>query len=479
MKEIFLWTLAALFAAGFLAANYANLRLLRGKYVRPDGTNPSPVLFVGGIFGVLACLAAPNETLREYFWVPLLLDLGTAPFLLVVSVLFVAGAFSPGASAPDAQDAGSGNGGASEPPPDPYPKRRAIIGCILGTAVGDALGLACEGLSRERQARMFPDMNGYKLLPFGKGMCSDDTEHTCMLAQSLITVRPATHEDVDKLARAFASGFGWRLRFWLLGLPAGIGLATLRAILKLWIGFPARYSGVYSAGNGPAMRAAVLGVCYGDDPPRMRALARAATRITHTDPRAEHGALAVALAAHFAASGRDIAPTQYARELRALLGAGGDELAALVDAVARSVETKETAADYTARNGGAKGISGYMLHTIPAALHVWLAHQSDYRRAVTATVRLGGDSDTVAAIVGAIVGARVGKEGIPPEWLGNLREWPRTVEWMEKLGNRLAEHASWGGGQAIYLNPLALLLRNALFIPLVLAHGFRRLLPPY
>jgi len=479
MKDVFLWALAALFAAGFLAANFVNLQLLRGKYARPDGTNPSPVLLVGGILGVLACLAAPSETLRDYFWVPLLLDLGTAPFLLVVSVLFVAGAFSSGASALDVPDAGPGNSSAGEPPPDPYPKRRAIIGCILGTAVGDALGLACEGLSRERQARMFPALSGYKLLPFGKGMCSDDTEHTCMLAQSLITVHPSAHEDVDALARAFAFRFGWRLRFWLLGLPAGIGLATLRAIFKLWLGFPARYSGVYSAGNGPAMRAAVLGVCYGDDPPRLRALARAATRITHTDPKAEHGALAVALAAHLAASGRDIAPTQYARDLRVLLGTGGDELAALVDAVARSVEAKESSADYTARNGGANGISGYMLHTIPAVLHAWLAHQSDYRRAVTETVRLGGDSDTAAAIVGAIVGARVGKEGIPSEWLGNLREWPRTVAWMERLGDRLAEHASCGGGQAIYLSPLALLLRNALFIPLVLAHGFRRLLPPY
>ena len=65
MKEIILWTIAGTLAAGFVAANYSNVRLLLGKYARPDGTNPSPVLMVGGILGVLACLAAPNETLRE------------------------------------------------------------------------------------------------------------------------------------------------------------------------------------------------------------------------------------------------------------------------------------------------------------------------------------------------------------------------------------------------------------------------------
>jgi hypothetical protein len=53
-----------------------------------------------------------------------------------------------------------------------------------------------------------------------------------------------------------------RLRGWLLSLPAGIGFATLRAILKLWLGFPLNRSGVYSAGNGPAMRVAVIGAFF-------------------------------------------------------------------------------------------------------------------------------------------------------------------------------------------------------------------------
>ena len=356
-------------------------------------------------------------------------------------------------------------------------EERAIAGCLLGTAVGDAMGLALEGLSRRRQVRLFPDISGYHLLPFGKGMCSDDTEHTCMLAQSLIRVAGL---DADESARRFAASLGWRLRFWLLGLPAGIGLATLRAILKLWIGFPPRYSGVFSAGNGPAMRVALIGVCHGGDTARMRALVRAATRITHTDPKAEHGALAVVLAAHLAAEGAPISPAYYARRLRDLLGADGSELSALVDDVARSVGANESAADFTARHGGAAGVSGYILHTVPAALHVWLAHPDDYRRAVTAVVRLGGDSDTAAAIVGALVGARVGIEGIPAEWLGDLWEWPRTAAWMERLAARLAQHCSARtNGKAQPLNWPGLALRNALFIPLVLAHGFRRLLPPY
>jgi ADP-ribosylglycohydrolase len=363
-------------------------------------------------------------------------------------------------------------------PREPFPNAHAIIGCLLGTAVGDALGLAVEGLSRRRQLRMFPNLDGYKLLPIGKGMCSDDTEHTCMLAQSLIET--AGYSDADDMAGKFASNFSWRLRFWLLGLPAGIGLATLRAVLKLWIGFPARHSGVFSAGSGPAMRVALIGVCYGSDMSRMRALVRAATRVTHTDPKAEHGAMAVALAAHLASAGKDVAPEDYARKLRALLGADGRELLERVDDVAQSVGRKESAADDAARIGCGNGITGYIYHTVPVALHVWLRHPSDYRAAVIESVRLGGDTDTVAAVVGALVGARVGREGIPAEWLRDLWEWPRTTTWLEQLGARLAERCNARmNGDALPFNWLKLLGRNAFFALLVLAHGIRRLLPPY
>ena len=64
--------------------------------------------------------------------------------------------------------------------------------------------------------------------------------------------------------------------------------------------------------------------------------------------------------------------------------------------------------------------------------------------------------------------------------LRDLWEWPRTITWMERLGARLAASCNDRvNGNALPLNWPALLARNALFIPLVLAHGFRRLLPPY
>ncbi|HLV80345.1 MAG TPA: ADP-ribosylglycohydrolase family protein [Chthonomonadaceae bacterium] len=61
----------------------------------------------------------------------------------------------------------------------------SVAGCLLGTAVGDAIGLSYEGLTPGRQRKLFPHVERYHLL-FGRGMVSDDTEHTCMVAQALI-----------------------------------------------------------------------------------------------------------------------------------------------------------------------------------------------------------------------------------------------------------------------------------------------------
>jgi ADP-ribosylglycohydrolase len=356
-------------------------------------------------------------------------------------------------------------------------REAAIVGCLLGTAVGDSMGLPSEGLSKRRQRRRYPHINGHRFL-FGRGMISDDTEHACMVAQSLIT----SAGDVQAFVRSLA----WRFRFWLLGLPAGVGYATLKSMLKLWIGFSGRRSGVFSAGNGPAMRSAVIGSCYGHDDEKMRELVRASTRITHTDPKAEFGALAVALAAHAAGCGwgkehhGEITPQSYGRTLQNLLGAEANEFLGLVDRAVESAAADQTTESFAEGMGLGRGVTGYVYHTVPVALHAWFRHPADYRSAVREVVRCGGDTDTTAAIVGGIVGARVGKAGIPAEWLGGLWEWPRSIAWIEALGKRLAEVVSRGEAQrALPLSPFGVFLRNIFFLVVVLAHGFRRLLPPY
>lgn len=345
-----------------------------------------------------------------------------------------------------------------------------IAGSILGTAIGDAIGLPYEGLSRRRGVKVLGIPDRHRLL-FGYGMVSDDTEHTCIVAQSLI----AAGGNVSKFQHQLA----WRFRFWLLGLPAGVGFATLRSIVRLWLGFSPNQSGVFSAGNGPAMRAAILGVAI-EDPVKLREFVRVNSRITHTDPKAEYGAFAIALAARFACESTVVSGDDFLFQLKSCLGDEADKFIQLISRSIHSVKDGESTLQFAANLGLSKGVSGYVYHSVPVAIHAWLSNQNDFRSAIMRTVECGGDTDSVAAMVGGIVGAAVGKEGIPREWLNRLCEPSRSIKWMERLSMQLESSIQTSiAERPIKLPVPILLLRNIFFLFVVLAHGFRRLLPPY
>ena len=135
-------------------------------------------------------------------------------------------------------------------------KRDAISHCLLGGALGDALGLPAEGLNAKRIARLCQGRWRHRFF-FGKGMVSDDTEHAVMTALSL-----AKHGNDPE---AFAKDLARRLRWWFAGIPAGIGMATAKSAIRLWLGVKPSRSGVWSAGNGPLMRAPMIGIHFADD----------------------------------------------------------------------------------------------------------------------------------------------------------------------------------------------------------------------
>ena len=354
-------------------------------------------------------------------------------------------------------------------------RREAFTGALLGTAVGDAVGLPREGLSPRRASRLFGGAPLDHRFLLGRGVGSDDTEHACMVAQALLAA--------PEHPEAFARSLGWRLRGWLLGLPAGVGWATLRATVKLWLGFPPGRSGVVSAGNGPAMRAPLLGVCLAERPERLEAFVQASTRLTHRDARAEQGALAVALAAAHGAlrgpSGVDAEAVMREWETRLNEPALREALRRVRACWLRGAAMSELVTEL----GLERGVTGYVLHTVPVVLYAWLRHPSDFERALEEVILLGGDTDTTGAIVGALVGATVGEGGLPVHWVEGIAEWPRSIRWMRRLADRLATRfTSEGGARVTGPLPLfwpGLLPRNLLVLVLVLGHGFRRLLPPY
>ena len=351
----------------------------------------------------------------------------------------------------------------------------AIIGSILGTAIGDALGLPYEGVSRDRAKRMFGPATKFRFF-IGKGMVSDDTEHTCMVAQSLIE----SHISNDTFdVEIFSKRLAWRIRWWLVALPAGVGKATAKSGIRLWLGFKPDRAGVFSAGNGPAMRSAILGATIEDQCTLLQLVKRSAC-LTHSDPKATIGAIVIAFAAREARQCQKLDRADWLSRVEEHIGVGGGELVSLLKKCGASVGREESTRQFAEQLGLAKGISGYTYHTVPTAIHAWLSHPNDLRQAICSIIECGGDADTTAAIVGGIVGAGVGSDGIPNDLLEGIFEWPRTIGWMETLGENLASALDVDGpGLAPSLNPIGLLFRNLFFLAVVLFHGFRRLAPPY
>ncbi|MGF1581778.1 MAG: ADP-ribosylglycohydrolase family protein [Gemmataceae bacterium] len=349
----------------------------------------------------------------------------------------------------------------------------SITGCLIGMAVGDALGLPWENLSSLRIKKFVSRIEKHHFL-FEKGMVSDDTEHLCLVAQSIIS----SGDDLSLFERSLS----WRLRWWFLADSAGIGRATLLGCLKLLVGFSGKSSGVFSAGNGPAMRSPILGVCFGDDLPRLREWVKFSTRVTHTDPKAEYGAMAIALAAYLSANKANTneLAEQYMSLSAEVLGESCPNLLERLQQAAESAKAHETPQQFASHLGLKKRVTGYIYHTVPVVIQTWLRYPEDYETAIQSIIECGGDTDTTAGILGSILGVRVGEARIPTAWVRDIWEWPCGIEWMRRLGHKLARVLETGEPEKpLAVNIPGLALRNWFFFFVVLLHVGRRCLPPY
>ena len=345
---------------------------------------------------------------------------------------------------------------------DPLPPLEdRLAATLLGTALGDALGLPAEGLATATIERRFGAIDRFHLI--GRtGFVSDDTEQSALVAQSLVA-HPA---DPAAMERAF----GRALVGWFLRLPWGIGFATLRASIRRMIGF--RPSGVNSAGNGAAMRAAVVGVFFRDDADRRRRFGQALARTTHTDPRAVEGALYVAELAALASSS---VPTA--------------DRVGLVDSARTVVDEPSLAsAIVLARDLAGAGIpthsaaqrlgsTGFVVHTVGLATFCFVAHGSDPHRPIVEAIRAGGDADTIGAIVGGWVGALHGTAALRQDLIGSIHDGPFGPTHLRELARAMADVRAGRPATVPAYSVLGALARNLVLYPVVLAHGLRRLLP--
>ena len=293
--------------------------------------------------------------------------------------------------------------------------RSRFRGALVGSAVGDALGAPVEGCTIEEVGSFYE--NGWEL----KSHYTDDTEMMIGVAESLIEKHGFDGAD---MARKFIRNYhAWRH----YGPGTRAVLKWLKAGEHWEVASKRVFNGEGSYGNGAAMRIAPIGLFYHDDVDTLWEIAHKASHITHSHVLGKEGAAIQAYSVALALRGQreGLLTCLGARIKEGIYRNKISKIERLMDAD-RELLIEELGNDEAAFN------------SVPTAIYSFLRFHSFYESVVYA-VSLGGDTDTIGAMTGAISGAYYGEEAIPQEWLtalakaedeGGKVKGLRYIEWL-------------------------------------------------
>jgi ADP-ribosyl-[dinitrogen reductase] hydrolase len=290
------------------------------------------------------------------------------------------------------------------------------VGCVLGLALGDALGAPFEFRRAGDIPSPIPAFE-WAWMGLPAGSTTDDTALARNLVASLVACGGF---DPDDLAARHVA--------WFRSGPPDVGSLTAKVLRRVSNGATAAQAAravweergpEVSAGNGSVMYCAPLGVAYAGRPDELLRLAPALSAVTHYDGRCRTAVLAVTTAAAALVTG-DRPPVALHRALVAAAdGEGGEELEFLVEAVGTS-----------RRIDGPD--QGFCLFAAAAGLQA-VDRGGGFETELRRVVAMGGDTDTNAAVAGALLGAALGRQGLPPRWLEHLAGRPQIESEAEAL----------------------------------------------
>jgi len=292
-------------------------------------------------------------------------------------------------------------------------------GALLGLVAGNQLGVPTEHMGTPEAIRQaFP--NGVVDLapPPKNSPYDDDAAMALLLGESLLASKGF---DANEVAKRWVK--------WMKVDGRGIGMTTKRALTLIDRGKEPFEAGRLanqenpgrSAGNGSVMRCLPVALRYHDDPDRLIRISTQQAAITHSDERCTWGAAAVNLAARELLHGNIYFIDEVVHRI------GDRAPRALRDAIHRVPRERESDLPITRA-----GEAGYVVHCVEIAF--WFAtHDRSLEEALIALAQAGGDTDTNAAVAGALLGARYGDVALPPRWINQITGVQGIAELAERL----------------------------------------------
>jgi ADP-ribosylglycohydrolase len=299
----------------------------------------------------------------------------------------------------------------------------SFLPILFGLALGDAIGWPVE-FQKLKQIRTQYGPKGITAPP-NPALFTDDTQMTLAVAEALIE---AGDQDTESLLKVVSRKFiEWSHHPDTSSRAPGN--TCLRAVRNLEQGLTWQQAGIKeSKGCGSAMRAAPIGYFYQNDPARLREVAHAIGFATHQHPAADAAAIAAAYLIKLALDG--VHPKEYSQQVMKFCSGISEEFDYAILRVNHTLGWADT--DAAIRHIG-EGWVGE--EAVALALFCCLKYPDDYAAAVRLGANIDGDSDSVACIAGGILGARLGLNAIPKDWIERLE---RRLE-LEQLANRLTE----------------------------------------
>ncbi len=313
------------------------------------------------------------------------------------------------------------------------------LGALLALALGDALGMPTQGLSRHRAEELLGAgpalLTGPADNPVSAGMpagsVTDDTEQALLLARLLVD--GAGQVEPRRLAEELLS---WEAGMAARGSLDLLGPSTKRAVEAVRAGADPATTGRDGRTNGAAMRITPIGIATPALPlARLVAAVGDACRVTHDTDVARAGAAAVAAVVSFGVDGATFAAAQ-SRAGDAAAHAGDPALGERIALATRGARRLAAASGTGAALAWVEATIGTSLATeesVPAAFAVAALSPDDAWAAAWLGARLGGDADTIAAIAAAMVGACTGAHALPADAVStvvavNALDLPPLVE---------------------------------------------------
>ncbi|MGL4207172.1 MAG: ADP-ribosylglycohydrolase family protein [Aeromonadaceae bacterium] len=285
-------------------------------------------------------------------------------------------------------------------------------GCLLGLAIGDAIGTTLEFKPRG-SFQPLTDMVGGGHFCLKKGYWTDDTSMALCLGHSLVECEGFDAHDqmrryCDWLDNGYMSSIG-------TCFDVGVTVSSaLRRFQKTGDPFAGARSS-WSSGNGSIMRLAPLPIAYAHDAEQAMQLAAESSRTTHGSPLCLDSCRYLASLLVQLLNGQS-KPALWQSHYRAQT----PEVAALVNGTWRSKAYDELSG------------TGYVIESLEAAL--WCFEQTDnYADCVLAAANLGQDADTTAAVAGQLAGACYGYSQIRSEWCQHLHRHQEMVALADEL----------------------------------------------